>query len=123
MAFEQQLRDARVALENGRPAVANRLYRAALAEQPNNATAHAGLGWALLEQGDTEAAITQFQSTVRAHPDHGDTYIGLGTAYRQVGQLKEAFHAYDLYLGRFPRGEKASIAAYQVRELKKQLGM
>lgn len=121
--LEIELRDARTALENGRLDQAIRGFRAVLARQPNNAAALSGIGWALLEQGHADEASRQFSAAITMNQDHGDAYIGLGSAHRQLGRLKEAYDAYDLYLGRFPRGPKASIASYQMEQLRKQLGM
>lgn len=120
---DQQLREARQSLERGRAKQASKQYRTILAKHPDNAAAVAGLGWALLEVGSSQQAAEQFRKAIAIDPGEGDAYIGLGTAHRQLGQLKEAYDAYDRYLGRFPRGAKASIASYQMKQLKKQLGM
>lgn len=121
--LETQLKEARTALENGRLEQASRGFQQVLVKDPDNARAISGLGWALLELGRTQEAAKQFTKAIQANPDEGDAYIGLGTAHRQLGDLKKAHDAYDKYLGRFPRGPKASIASYQVEQLKKQLGL
>ncbi len=121
--LQQQLRNARSALENGKLEQASRAYRAVLAKEPRNAAAVSGLGWALLELGRAKEAAGQFQQSIGIDAEHGDAYIGLGSAHRQLGQLQDAYNAYDVYMGRFPRGPKASIASYQMKQLKKQLGM
>lgn len=119
----RELQTARVALENGRAEQASRSYRLILGRDPENAAAIAGLGWSLLELGESKQAAEQFKRAIDIDAGEGDAYIGLGSAYRQLGLLQDAYKAYDLYLGRFPKGSKASIASYQMKQLKKQLGM
>ncbi len=119
---EDVLRDARMALENGKTADASRKFREVLAREPRNAEAISGLGWTLLAQQETREAALHFRRAIDVDPSVGDAYIGMGTAHRQLGEPKEAYDAYDLYLGRFPKGPKASIASYQMEQLRKQIG-
>jgi Flp pilus assembly protein TadD len=98
-------------------------FRDILSRHPREAAAVSGLGWALLELGRAKEASAEFERAISMDVNHGDAYIGLGTAHRQLGQLQDAYEAYDQYLGRFPKGPKASIASYQMTQLKKQLGM
>jgi len=117
------VRQARSALENGKLNEASRKFREVLAKDDKHAKAIAGLGWTFLAMGKAEEASKQFKRSIKINSRYGDAYIGLGTAHRQQGQLKEAYDAYDEYMGRFPKGPKASIATYQMDQLKKQLGM
>ena len=121
--LDEILKDARRALENGQLVEANRAFRTVLAKDPSSAAAVTGLGWTLLGQGHADQAVQQFRTAMRMDENYGDAYIGLGSAYRNTGEYQKAYDVYDLYLGRFPRGEKASIASYQMSQLKKQLGL
>jgi Flp pilus assembly protein TadD len=81
------------------------------------------LGWAYLQEGDNNEAVVKFQRGLELDARNGDALIGLGSAERQRGNLEAAMRAYDLYLGRHPRGDKVSIAQYQLDALKRQLGL
>ena len=119
--LQATLKKARAALENGRGSEAIRLYEGVLEQDPKHVAAMAGAGWALLDLGRPDEAVARFNGSLGIS-QNGDAYIGLGTAYRSLGKLEEAVQAYDSYLGRFPNGPKASIASYQMEQLKKQLG-
>jgi predicted Zn finger-like uncharacterized protein len=121
--LDEKVAEARRMLENGRLKQATTLFQQVLAREPNNPAAITGMGWTLLELGRAKEAAQRFQQSMDLDPAYGDAYIGLGSAQRRLGNLKAAYDAYDLYLGRFPRGAKASIASYQMSQLRKQLGM
>jgi predicted Zn finger-like uncharacterized protein len=120
---DEQLASAKKALERGRVRQAKDLFEQVLEFEPRNADAVAGLGFVYLEQSNPERAASQFRRAIDLGGGDGSAYIGLGTAERQRGDAQAAYDAYDLYLGRYPRGEKASIARYQLQQLRKQLGM
>lgn len=120
---DEKLADARSALERGRLSRAENLFEEVLEFEPRNANAIAGLGFIYLEKSNASRAATQFRRAIDLGGGDGSAFIGLGTAERQLDNPQAAYDAYDLYLGRFPRGEKASIARYQLEQLKKQLGM
>ena len=120
---DEKLVAAKRALERGRLKGALKLYKEVLVHDKRNVKAVTGLGWVYLEMGRYDQAATQFKRASDINSRHGDALIGLGTAERQRGNLKAAYNAYDLYLGRNPRGPKASIARYQLNELRRQLGM
>lgn len=120
-AIDELLVDARRALESGRHARALSIYEEVLGQDGGNVIAITGIGWAYVEQSRSADAVSQFKRALDLNSGYGDAYIGLGTAERQRGNLKAAYDAYDLYLGRHPRGEKASIARYQLEQLRRQL--
>lgn len=120
---DEQIAEAQKALERGRTSKAKDLFEAVLEFEPKNADATSGLGFIFLEQSNPERAARQFRKAIDYGGGDGTAYIGLGAAERQLGNPEAAYNAYDLYLGRYPRGEKASIARYQLQQLKKQLGM
>ena len=115
--------EARRALERGRAAQALSMYKDVLDIDARNSAAVAGIAWCYIEMGRFDDAASNFRRALELDPKEGDALIGLGTAERQRGNLKAAHDAYDLYLGRHPKGAKASIARYQLDALRKQLGM
>ena len=121
--LDQRIRDARGALENGKLNQANAAFRQILAQHPRNSSAISGLGWTLHALGRTDDAAEEFRRAIDINPEEGDAYIGLGTVLRRLGDERGAYDAYDRYLGRFPRGDKASIASYQMEQLRRQLGL
>ncbi len=122
-AVDELLSQARRSLERGRQSRALGLYQDVLEQDKSNVIAITGIGWVYVEQSRSADAIAQFKRALQYNDDYGDAYIGLGTAERQRGNLKAAYDAYDLYLGRHPKGPKASIARYQMEQLRQQLGL
>jgi tetratricopeptide (TPR) repeat protein len=70
------------------------LFRHALAITENNYVAHFSLGRAFLNQGRTDAAISQFQATLRLKPNHAEGHNDLGLALFRQGRLDEAISEY-----------------------------
>lgn len=117
------LSQARDALQNGDAASARETFQTAVDQAPGNPEALSGLGWALVELGRSEAAISRFKEARQADSSHGDAYMGMARAQRNLGRYREALETYQSYLDAFPNGSKASIAEYQSEQLRKQLGM
>ncbi len=122
-AIDEQLKAARRKLERGNARSALKMYKEILDHDAKNAEAITGIGWANVEMGNYDEAVTNFKRSIDFNSRFGDAYIGLGTAERQRGNPKAAYDAYDLYLGRLPKGPKASIARYQMKQLREQLGL
>jgi len=120
---DHKLSEAKRNLDRNRPQQALNLYQEVLGIDSRNVNAMVGMGWALLQLGRNDEAADHFRRAVDIDTRQGDALIGLGSAERQRGNLKEAMRAYDLYLGRHPRGDKVSIAQYQLDSLRRQLGM
>jgi Flp pilus assembly protein TadD len=70
------------------------LFRHALAVTQNNQIAHDNLGDALLEKGQTDDAIRQFQEVTRLKPNDADAYNNLGNALGKSGRIGEAISQY-----------------------------
>jgi tetratricopeptide (TPR) repeat protein len=64
--------------------------QAAAAEAPNLAVSHNALGQVLLEAGDTEGAIREFQAGVKIAPDSPVMRFVLARAYRRAGRAQDA---------------------------------
>jgi len=52
--------------------------------------AHYDYGSALLEKGDPEGAMAQFEEAVRFRPNYGDAYLGIGQTLVRIGKPGEA---------------------------------
>jgi len=117
------LSQAREALQNGDAASARETFKTAVDQAPGNPEALSGLGWARVELGRSEAAISRFEEARQADASHGDAYMGMARAQRNLGRYREALETYQSYLDAFPNGSKASIAEYQSDQLRNQLGM
>jgi protein O-mannosyl-transferase len=66
------------------------LWEHALAVTRNNAVAHQGLGNALLEAGQVQKAVDQFEAAARIEPDLTDLQNTLGSALGMLGRYDEA---------------------------------
>ena len=95
------------AYAEGHLADAARLYRKAVAKAPKNAVAHLGLGLALLDAGQTDAAISALKAARTLDPKAARGAVLLGTAYQLAGNRAEATKAYQDYLKLAPGGAQA----------------
>lgn len=64
-------------------AAAEQGYRALLELAPNDASAHAGLGTALVQQGRAESALPEFGKALAADPNNAAAHRGMGMAMAQ----------------------------------------
>ena len=62
--------------------------------QPDSAPAHLALGSALLQTGQTPAAVTELEAAKRLEPRMRQAYFLLGRAYRALGRSSEAEAAF-----------------------------
>jgi Flp pilus assembly protein TadD len=82
-------------LEARRPADAERAFAKVLQKAPNNGDAHAGLGSALLEQGQCRQAIEPLRAATRLDPADSDAWANLGYCHAWVGDTAAAVDAYQ----------------------------
>jgi len=68
--------------------------RTAIRIQPDNASAHTNLGWALQGQGNVDEAIAEYRAAIRIQPDNVDTHYNLGFALEREGKVDEAIAEY-----------------------------
>jgi Tetratricopeptide repeat len=87
---EQQ---AQAYVSSGNFAEAISAYRAIIKEQPNNATAHFMLGYALHASGDIDNAILAHKKATKMPEVAGLAHYNLGCAYAIKGQTDDAFDA------------------------------
>jgi tetratricopeptide (TPR) repeat protein len=69
-------------------------FRQALRREPDSAPAHLALGSALLQTGQTPAAVTELGAARRLEPRMRQAYFLLGRAYRALGRSSEAEAAF-----------------------------
>lgn len=74
------------------------LFRHALEVTADNFTARNSLGNALLDQGQTDAAITQFQAALRLEPNCAETHDNLGNALTKQGETDAAISEFQTAL-------------------------
>jgi Flp pilus assembly protein TadD len=100
MKTESSDRDARNELGTsliamGRVAEAEALYRALLAERPDDFVALNNLGNALAAQLRVKEAEALFTQALRLKPDLADTHTARGMVRLMSGRLKEGFEDYE----------------------------
>ena len=54
--------------------------------EPEDTAAHYNLGKALLEKGELDGAITEFQEVLRLNPNDDDAHYCLGAAFGRKGR-------------------------------------
>jgi tetratricopeptide (TPR) repeat protein len=71
------------------------LFRYTLKVTQNNYIAHESLGNAVLEKGQTEEAIRQFQEAILCKPDYAIAHNNLGKAFLNNGRTEEAIRQFQ----------------------------
>jgi tetratricopeptide (TPR) repeat protein len=72
-----------------------RLFKRALALDPDNPVSHYYLGWIYKMQGKTDEGIAEFKKTIAIYPEHRSAYNHLGDLYLAKGMLDEAIEAFQ----------------------------
>ncbi len=78
----------------GRLEDAEAAYRAALADEPENASILHNLGVAVAEQGRAEEALALFERALAAEPSYSSAHFNRAGALNSLGRLDEAADAY-----------------------------
>ena len=63
-------------------------------QNPNNALAHANLGYAYGESGQYQEAIASYKKALRIKPDLAEAHFNLGINYGESGQWQEAIASF-----------------------------
>ena len=78
------------------------LFAAAALTSPNSATAHYGLGEAMLEQGDSSGAGRELERSLKIYPEFGAAYQNLAVISAAQGQIDEAIRNLRIATGFAP---------------------
>jgi tetratricopeptide (TPR) repeat protein len=71
------------------------LWTHTLACNSDNYTAHNNLGDALLQKGNVDEAIVQYQKALQIYPDYAEAHYNLGCALLKKGNVDEAITQYQ----------------------------
>ena len=71
------------------------LFRTTIERNPACWIAYNNLGVALLEKGQADEAIAQYQEALEIKPDYADAHSNLGSVFLQKGQVDEAVSHYQ----------------------------
>ncbi len=71
------------------------LFRHSIQVATRSSTIHFSLGTALASKGDLDAAIHEYQETLRINPKYFEAHNNLGIALASKGDLDAAIHAYQ----------------------------
>jgi tetratricopeptide (TPR) repeat protein len=96
---------------------AEKLFAKQIAASPSYATAHFGLGRALLEQKQADAAIASMERALQLEPSLTAHYR-LGIAYQQKGDKAKAAAMYRQFLTYSSQGRAADDARERLDQLK-----
>ena len=116
-------------LAEGNPTAAQEEFHRALRLKPSLAEAHLGLGLALGQSAELEAAAAEFRAAIRLRPSYAEAHKRLGVTLRRLGdpkaalaEFQDAVHAdgkdpeawYNLGLARKSGGDAAgAIEAFR----------
>ena len=93
--FGTLVADATTHLQAGRPAEAERAYRAALAMVPADPAVTHNLGVAIAAQGRHRDAIGCFDQALRADPGYVSAHYNRAVALMRLGETQEAIKAFE----------------------------
>jgi tetratricopeptide (TPR) repeat protein len=105
-------------LNNKKVVEAQKLFEQHIASHPNDAASHFGLGRALLEQKNYDAAITSIERALQIDPKQ-TVHYRLGMAYEGRGDKARAIAAYQKFLSYNKTGRAAEDAIKRMEALKK----
>jgi len=105
-------------VNNKEPAKAQKLFEQQIAANDKNATAHFGLGRALLEQKSVDAAIISMEHALVLDPRITGHYR-LGIAYQTKGDKAKAIAAFQQFLTYQKVGKPSEDATKRLEELKR----
>jgi predicted Zn-dependent protease len=86
---------------------AQQLYARIVARNPRHLAARATLGNLLMEQGQAEAAIEQFEALLRDHPQHADSWFNLGFIQEKCDRVDAAEQSFRRALALDPKLDRA----------------
>jgi len=84
-----------------------RFWRVTAIASPGSAWAHSNLGFAFQREGNTQAAIIEYEKAIHLKPNLWDAYNNLGTVYHAIGRIQEAVTVYNKLLAGNPGFAKA----------------
>jgi tetratricopeptide (TPR) repeat protein len=94
-------------------------YRAAVKQNPKDAKALAGVGWALLELGNYADAEPPLRAAIKVKPGYGRPYLHLSFVLAGLGRYDEALLAAEQFAALEP---KDPLAHSNVAEIRLQIG-
>jgi tetratricopeptide (TPR) repeat protein len=97
---------------------AQKLFERQIAARMGNATAHFGMGRALLEQKNTDAAIASMERALQLEPKL-NVHYRLGIAYQIKGDKSKAIASLDQFLTTTTSGRMADDARKRLSDLKR----
>jgi tetratricopeptide (TPR) repeat protein len=105
--LQTELKRAQSLWQNGRAREAAALYQALSEQAPRMVGVWAGLGMAMHDLGDLEAAESAFLRTTQLKPQLGSAHVVLGNVRRQLGKLGAAAESLKAALSVDPRNTSA----------------
>jgi tetratricopeptide (TPR) repeat protein len=103
-------------------AEAEKAFRAALAERPDDAEWHYNLGGVLAALNRFDEATTEFLRAKELDPDLPEPHLGLGSIYKLQGKDDEAIAALKEYLRLAPDDSTTSQWRQQAEQMLTELG-
>jgi tetratricopeptide (TPR) repeat protein len=106
---EDALREGLQAHQEGRIDEAERLYREALEEDPDNKFAYYNLGVIAQGRGDLELAEENYRQALRVDPNFSSALFNLALVRSELGAVEEAIELYRQVLLIQPRNAGAHL--------------
>ncbi|MFQ5730812.1 MAG: tetratricopeptide repeat protein [Planctomycetaceae bacterium] len=109
--IDERLKRGQTSLRSGDPSGAAELFRQVVADNPDDAQAHEGLGTACFLIEDYDAAIAAFEAVTRLQPKQARARINLGAIYNRRGEYAAAI---DALRSALQRDRKSGEAYYNM---------
>ncbi len=91
---------------------ADRAYRTALDQVPNNPRARFGLARSMATQSKLPQALDEALAASAASPRDGDIHAAIGDIYERMNRFDEAANAYSNYINLLPNKDRSEKAAW-----------
>lgn len=120
--MEGLIAQGQAAIEAGKLAEAERVFRDAVNLDPRSADAQFGLGNVYVRQGQLAAAETAYRAAVNSDPNMSSAHLNLGVVYYKMEQLSKAEEEFNAVLRLTPSDAQALYLLAAVRIQGRQYG-
>lgn len=103
--------------ERNRAKAALDYYARAEELNPNSPEPHAGMGYALFDLGNVDAAIASFERALERSPRYGEALLGLAEAWKEKRDKRKAIDYYRRYIDAVPNGPEVGVARSNIERL------
>jgi predicted Zn finger-like uncharacterized protein len=115
--YQRMLTRAKRARISDRSQLAYTLYKQAAAYRPRASAPYVGMGWSLLDLGESNKAVSAFKKALQRSNKNSEAQFGLGESLRGASRNQAALRAFKRYIELAPGGPDAADARRAIEQL------